>query len=114
MKAAGEVMPPSNPLTGPASPRRLVCAPKWMSRLIQQITPSLGIQETGQYDEPRHHPQAPDVPALQPVWLPAPSPARRGAKSPLPPAGGSARGPLGAGDDDHHQRVGHARRNVGV
>jgi hypothetical protein len=26
-KAAGEVLPPSKPLTGPASPRRSVCAP---------------------------------------------------------------------------------------
>jgi hypothetical protein len=30
MKAAGAVLPPSMPLTGPASPRRSVCAPGMM------------------------------------------------------------------------------------
>src|SRR6266498_1328108 len=31
MKVAGEVLPPSKPLTGPAPPRRSVCAPGTMS-----------------------------------------------------------------------------------
>src|SRR3954452_1349684 len=30
-KAAGEALPPSKPLTGPAPPRRSVCAPGMMS-----------------------------------------------------------------------------------
>jgi hypothetical protein len=31
IKAAGEIMPPSNPLTSPIAPGRPVCAPGWLS-----------------------------------------------------------------------------------
>src|SRR5262249_31909162 len=47
-KAAGEVMPPSNPLTGPAAPERSVCAPgrwpwtrAWLHQEIQDAVVAL-------------------------------------------------------------------------
>src|SRR5262249_3926937 len=73
----------------------------------------LGIKEKRQHDEHHHHPPALDVPTLQLVSPPAPSPARYGAKSPFPPVGGSARGSLGA-RQHHHKWVGHSGRVVGI